>query len=76
VIFVPLFVQSIDLLPDGALNPPHFYITAEECQRALLFYTGMTQHPQIPEIERDRIREPAAPLVQPPAPPVIPEGKC
>ncbi|KIK42782.1 hypothetical protein CY34DRAFT_68804, partial [Suillus luteus UH-Slu-Lm8-n1] len=56
---------------DGGINPPHFYLTHEECQHALYYHTGMTEHPRMPEIQRSRIREPAAPVTQPPALPIV-----
>jgi hypothetical protein len=60
-----------DPFPDGGIDPPHFYLTHEECQHALYYHTGMTEHPRMPEIQRSRIREPAAPVTQPPALPIV-----
>lgn len=34
-----------DPFPDGGINPPHFYLTHEECQQALYYHTGMAEHP-------------------------------
>jgi|SRR5882762_9384652 len=45
-------------IPDGAINPPHFYITHAEAQRALFSYTGLTEHPRIPAIDRNLICDP------------------
>ncbi|KAG1734168.1 hypothetical protein EDB19DRAFT_1911273 [Suillus lakei] len=56
---------------DGGIDPPHFYLTHEECQHALYYHTGMTEHPRMPEIQRSRIRKPAAPVTQPPALPIV-----
>jgi hypothetical protein len=45
-------------IPDGAINLPHFYITHAEAQRALFLYTGLTEHPRIPAIDRNLICDP------------------
>src|ERR1700722_13892641 len=47
---------------DGAINPPHFYVTDDEAQRALFYYTGMTKHPRLPPIDRSRIRDASSPF--------------
>jgi hypothetical protein len=57
---------------DGGLNPPHFYITHEEAQRALLHYTGMTEHPNMPAIDRNRLNPDIPPPVNAMRPPVLP----
>jgi len=75
-------------IPDGAIDPPHFYITHTEAQRALFAYTGLTEHPRVPAIDRNRIRDPlpslnatqipscsassASAAPEPPATPTIP----
>jgi hypothetical protein len=61
-------------LSDGAINPPHFYISHDEARRALFHYTGMTEHPQMPAIDRSRIRDipPPADTMEPPATPAAP----
>ena len=63
---------------DGAIDPPHFYITGDEAQRALFHYTGMTEHPQLPSIERSRIRDipPPANIMEPLAAPAAPASSA
>jgi len=57
-------------LIDGAIDPPHFYISADEGRRALFHYTGMAEHPRLPPIDRSRVRDLPPPVnaIQPPAP--------
>jgi len=52
---------------DGAIDPPHFHITGNEAQHALLHYTGMTEHPQLLSIERSLIHDmpPLANVMEP-----------
>jgi hypothetical protein len=57
---------------DGAIDPPHFYISADEARRALFHYTGMAEHPRLPPIDRSRIRDLPPPVMEPPAPPTGP----
>jgi len=59
---------------DGAIDPPHFYIAGDEAWHALFHYTGMTEHPQLPSIERSRIRDipPPANIMEPPTAPAAP----
>ena len=63
---------------DGAIDPPHFYITGDEARRALFHYTGMTEHPQLPSIERSRIRDipPPTNIMEPPAAPAAPASSA
>ena len=63
---------------DGAIDPPHFYITGDEARRALFHYTGMTEHPQLPSIERSCIRDipPPANIMEPPATPTAPASSA
>ncbi|KAG1747748.1 uncharacterized protein EDB91DRAFT_1235773 [Suillus paluster] len=56
---------------DGGIDPPHFYLTHGECQQALYYHIGLMEHPQMPKIERDRIWEPAAPVMLLPALPIV-----
>jgi hypothetical protein len=61
-------------IPDGAIDLPHFYITHAEAQRALFLYTGLTEHPGIPAIDRNLIRDPIPAidrnLIRDPLPPL------
>ena len=49
-------------IPDGAIDPPHFYVTHAEVQHALFSYTGLTEHPRILAINRNLICDPVSPL--------------
>jgi len=63
---------------DGAIDPPHFYITGDEARRTLFHFTGMTKHPQLPSIERSCIHDipPPANIMEPPATPTAPASSA
>ena len=64
----------IIFFPDGAIDPPHFYITGDKARRTLFHCAGMTEHPQLPSIERSCIHDipPPANIMEPPAAPAVP----
>jgi hypothetical protein len=57
---------------DGAINPPHFYISGDKVRCALFHYTSMAKHPRLPPIDRSRIHDLPPPVMEPPSPPTGP----
>ena len=44
-----LILSHAQVATDGAIDPPHFYTSPGEMQRALLYHTGLAQHPHPPQ---------------------------
>ena len=58
------------VLADGGIEPPHFYITHEEMDQALLHYTGWTDHPGSVAAYMPAVLMPPLPMPHPPMPTV------
>jgi hypothetical protein len=58
------------VLADGGIEPPHFYITQEEMERALVHYTGWTDHPGSVSANMPALQMPPLPTPRLPMPTV------